>query len=318
MSKRHSTTNPPHCQLTSIDESGLSAANTVKGKLQRIAYQWLKDKEAKDEIPTSLRFLFYELENAGHVSKNTVKLDGTPGKRPPAADMTAAVTVLRKLGKVPWDWIVDESRDVDTWRYADSVHDYLLDTIDRAAIDRFAGVERPVIITESRGIGGVLSRGVAGDYRVTVAATGGMSNGFLGTQVAKYLMDPLTKPLYIGDHDLAGNDIEGNTRRVLEHACGRTFDNWERLMLTDEQCAVLKRRGVKPIRKKDRRFKDGNPHQAYEAEALGQALVMQIVRDRLEELAPVPLAEILDREDEQREEVRRLLSGEAGPPRRSR
>jgi hypothetical protein len=75
---------------------------------------------------------------------------------------------------------------------------------------------------------------------------------------------------------------------VLERATGRTFtaDTWERLMLTDEQCRRLRKQGVKPIRKRDKRFKDGKPHEAFEVEALGQALVNQTVRDRLEELAP--------------------------------
>jgi hypothetical protein len=79
-------------------------------------------------------------------------------------------------------------------------------------------------------------------------------------------------------------------------------------MLTDGQCRMLKRRGVQPIEKKDNRYKDGNPHLAYEAEALGQSLVTQIIRARLEELAPVRLAEILDREKEQCEQVKRLLT----------
>jgi hypothetical protein len=78
-------------------------------------------------------------------------------------------------------------------------------------------------------------------------------------------------------------------------------------MLTEEQCQMLKERGVKPIQKKDKRYRDGRPHLAYEAEALGQSLVMQIIRDRLEELAPVPLAEILDLEDQQRQQVEELL-----------
>jgi hypothetical protein len=115
------------------------------------------------------------------------------------------------------------------------------------------------------------------------------------------------QPLYVGDFDLAGDDIEAHTKRVLEHACGRTFDNWERIMLTEEQCRQLKRRGVKPIKKTDKRFRDKMPHLAFEAEALGQSLVTQIIRDRLEELAPVPLAEILDREEEQREQLERRL-----------
>jgi hypothetical protein len=95
---------------------------------------------------------------------------------------------------------------------------------------------------------------------------------------------------------------------VLEKAIGRTLDNWERLLLTDEQCHDLRRKGIKPIRKKDRRFKDGRPHEAFEVEALGQSLVTQIVRARLEELAPIPLADVHEREKEQQEAMVKKLA----------
>jgi hypothetical protein len=195
---------------------------------------------------------------------------------------------------------------VDAWPYADSVADYLEETVELATIDRFSGVPRPVILCEARGVAGVLSRGIAETYCVTVAPTDGQSNGFLRTQVVPYLQGDVL-PLYIGDNDLAGNHIEANTRRVLEHAIGRTLP-WERLMLTDEQCAMLRARGVEPILKKDNRYKDGRPHEAFEVEALGQSLVTQIVRDRLEELAPIPLADVQEQEIEQRAAIIKILS----------
>lgn len=78
-------------------------------------------------------------------------------------------------------------------------------------------------------------------------------------------------------------------------------------MLTDEQCVMLRARGVDPIEKKDRRYKDGRPHEAFEVEALGQSLATQIVRDRLEELAPAPLADVLEQEIEQRAAIIKIL-----------
>jgi hypothetical protein len=292
------------------EHEGLSPPDSRKGQVQRLALQKLRDKDAAGEIPTSIRFVFYELEQAGLLSKRTLKLDGTEGKRKPTQDLTDALTHLRERGLIPWDWIVDESRNVDTWRFAASVRDYLSDSINLATIDRFPGVARPVILCESRGVAGVLSRGVAREYRVTVVPLGGQCNGFLRTKVAAYLRDPNTRGLYIGDHDLAGNDIEDHTRRVLEDATGRTFDKstWERLMLTDAQCRQLVRKGVEPIQKKDNRFKDGRPHEAFEAEALGQSFVVATVRKRLEQLAPEPLADVLGREIKQRAEVIRVLS----------
>jgi hypothetical protein len=143
-----------------------------------------------------------------------------------------------------------------------------------------------------------------------VAPTGGQSNGFLATEVAPYLRDPLTCVRYCGDWDLAGNQIEANTRRVLERHTGRTYDKttWQRILLTDKQVDALRRRGVKPIKKVDARCKGGRPHDAFEAEALGQRYVMDVVRRCLEKMAPVPLKDVLEREVRERAEVLRLLA----------
>jgi len=57
---------------------------------------------------------------------------------------------LRENGLVPWGWIEDESRTLTMWRYADTVIDYLIDTIPLARIDLWAGDLPPLIIFESR------------------------------------------------------------------------------------------------------------------------------------------------------------------------
>jgi hypothetical protein len=290
------------------DGDRLSAENTAKGKLQRIALERLKEKDAAGEIPTSIRFLFYELEQRGFVSKRAVNLDGSPSKRKPDQNLIDAVTHLREIGLVPWDWIVDESRDVSTHFTAETVAEWSAEMVEVAKISRFPGVPTPVILCESRGVGGVLERGVCDEYCVTVCPVGGNCNGHLRTKVAPYLEDPNTLPLYCGDHDLAGDDIEVHTRGVLEDAVGRTFDNWERIMITDKQCREMIRKGMTPILKKDNRFKDGRPHEAFEAEALGQSLVTSIVRRVLERLAPVPLKDVLEREVAERAKIVELLS----------
>jgi hypothetical protein len=69
----------------------------------------------------------------------------------------------------------------------------------------------------------------------------------------------------------------------------------------------LKRRGVKPIKKNDHRYKDGRPHLAFEAEAIGQAEIVAMLRKRLDELLPEPLAAVLEREARQRRQVERWL-----------
>jgi hypothetical protein len=300
--------------ITEEEQALLSHPDSDKGKLQRIALAYLRLKNERDEIPTNIRFVFYELEQKGILSKKPLRRDGKPSKRKPAQNLTDAITWLREAELVDWDWIVDESRKVDAWRIAPTVAEYVAESVDLAAIDRFPGVPRPVLLCESRATGGVLERTVARDYRVTVAPTGGQCAGFLVNEVAPYLVDPKTCVRYLGDWDLAGNDIEANTRRVLERHTGRTFDatTWKRILLTDRQVEELRRKGVEPVEKRDERFKDGHPHQAFEAEALGQAYLTGIVRRQLAALAPVPLKDVLEREVKERAAVLKLLRGE--PP----
>src|SRR5260221_11192722 len=78
-------------------------------------------------------------------------------------------------------------------------------------------------------------------------------------------------------HDLAGNQIEQNTRRVLERKAGEL--GWERVALTQEQDDQY---GLPVIEKHDRRFKDGGEHLAQETDALSERIIVQIVRNDLE------------------------------------
>jgi hypothetical protein len=74
--------------------------------------------------------------------------------------------------------------------------------------------------------------------------------------------------LYLGDYDLAGGDIEDNTRRVLERYADL---DWERLALTADQ---VREHRLTPIIKRDARFKNGGAHEAVETEALSQQVIV--------------------------------------------
>jgi hypothetical protein len=74
--------------------------------------------------------------------------------------------------------------------------------------------------------------------------------------------------LYLGDYDLSGGQIEDNTRRVLEREVGSL--TWERVALSEQQVADYE---LPVITKKDRRYKDGRPHEAVETEAISQRVL---------------------------------------------
>ena len=54
------------------------------------------------------------------------------------------------------------------------------------------------------------------------------------------------------------------------------------------------------IIKRDRRHKDGRPHEAVETEALRQTILIEILRKRLDDLLPELLPRVLEREARQR------------------
>jgi hypothetical protein len=248
-------------------------------------------------LPSSARFLFYELVAAGVISKHAT------GARRADQNLIDALTQLRDKELIPWNAIVDETRSLDDltgWSsIAEGVNAYL--TVIR--LDPWDG-DAPLLVTESRSLAGVL-RELTQDYRAMIAPTNGQCAGFLHNVVAPRLTDGACV-LYLGDFDLAGADIENNTRSVLERYHSL---EWERLALTAEQVATC---NLPSIGKSDRRFKNGGAHEAVEAEALSQRLIVQIVRDRLDELLAeqgVDLNDVHEREAEQRRRVAELLAG---------
>jgi hypothetical protein len=267
--------------------------NSKLGKV-RTALMYLLDEHRRDgALPTSVRFLFYELVMRRIVSKE--------GERPDKI-VSAALTDLRERGLVRWQDIVDETREVEDYTGAASVAEDWLAYLAAACIDPWRG-RVPFTLTESRSLAGVL-RGLVRDYRARIAATNGQVRGFLHTDVAPRLRAG-DRVLYLGDYDLAGNDIEANTRRVLEKLVGEL--EWERLALTREQ---VEHYDLPIITKRDKRFKGRRGvHQAVETEALSQTLIVNIVRERLDVLLPQPLDRVLVRERRERDRLRRLVEG---------
>jgi hypothetical protein len=270
------------------------APHSIKGSMRKIVFDLLQEHDEAGTIPTSVRFLYYELVGRGICSKQ--KKDS----RSTTQVLTDALTDLRQAGVVPWNWIVDETRALEDFTGAESVTGWVENVLDQARLDPWAG-KPPLVLTESRSLAGVL-RSTAIHYAVRIASTNGQVGGFLHTDIIPRLNEG-DRVLYLGDHDLAGNDIEANTRRVLEQEVGPL--EWERLALTAEQ---VEQYNLPTYTKKDRRFKNGGGvHEAVETEALSQQLIVNILTDRLEELLPMKLEAVLEREARQRKALRRVL-----------
>lgn len=173
-------------------------------------------------------------------------------------------------------------------------------------LDPWRPRNQPLVLTESRSLAGAL-RNLASEYRVSLTATNGQVGGFLHTDVGPILV-PGQLVLYLGDFDLAGNDIEYNTRHVLEEILGGRLA-WRRIALTEQQ---VQAHSLPPVDKTDGRFLFGaGEHGAVETEALNQLVITNIVRDALESILPVPLAQVLAREEAERRALKRKLQPSA-------
>jgi hypothetical protein len=267
------------------------------GLLRSAVLELLREHEASGELPTSNRFLFYELRQRGgplfgHKSRGQGRSEDQ--------NLSDASKWLRDEGLVPWSWIVDETRSLTAYRHAETVAEYLADTLDVARINCWGDEPPPLILCESRTFGGVLARTLAAEYLCPVTATNGQVGGFLHTNVVPLLEGNERRVLYVGDLDLAGDDIEANTRRVLVQAAGER--EWKRVALTAGQAHGLPR-----VEKTDRRFRPPRVHEAVEVEALGQGVVTAIIRAEFDALLPEPLADVLVREEDERDEARAIL-----------
>lgn len=284
----------------------LVASRPIEQRTKQIVLDLLGEHARDGALPTTGRFVFYELEQRGDARKPSAD-DARPNKRrsigwpPGAQDITDALTQLRDSGEIPWSWLVDTERSVAAFENAPTVAEYLRRRLAEATLNPWGGAP-PLILTEDRGTAEVLER-VASEYSCPIAGTKGQCNGFLRTAVAPLFWvgyddsyDASERDvLYLGDLDRSGADIEGNSRRILEQAAPGWEGTWRRLALLSEQT-----KGITPIYKKDGR--DGASHEAWELQALGQSTLVEMLRAELDALLPEPLAHILERERAERHE----------------
>jgi hypothetical protein len=264
------------------------------GALRDALVELLEEHRHDNALPTSPRFLYYELVQRQVLSKERT------GARRSDQNLHDALMDIREDGRIPWNWIVDETRELEDYTGYTSVKAGMLATLPHIKLDPWRG-QAPMILTESRSLAGVL-RGIVQEYRARIASTNGQVGGFLRTDIAPQLR-PGDAVVYLGDFDLSGGQIEDNTRRVLEREIGGMLD-WVRIALTEAQ---VRDYDLPRIIKNDRRYKDGRPHEAVETEALRQNVLTEILRNHLAGLLPEPLERVLEREQRQRRRLARRL-----------
>lgn len=281
--------------------TALAVPETKIGRLREALLHLHREHAAEGMLPTSGRFLWYELVQRGIVDKT--KARGHPGvKRGVDQDVTEALTQLREAGAIPWEDIADETRSLSDFTGYRSMAAGALAHLNAVRLDPWGDDGAPLILCESRSLAGVLD-GLAAQYRCLIAPTNGQAGGFLRTKVGPLVEDGSAgRVLYLGDWDHRGGLIEGNTRRVLEEYA--PWLDWERVALTDAQ---VQEHQLPVIHKTDRAYRPPRTYPAVETEALGQRLIVGLLRARLDALLPRSLADVQERERAEREALRRRL-----------
>jgi hypothetical protein len=144
----------------------LSKIETIRTALREL----LAQHRQEDTLPTSARFLYYELLSLRVISKEKT------GARRSDQDMIDALTDLRERGEIPWEWIVDETRSVEDYTGFRTIKGGVLAYLDIIRLDPW-NAEAPFVLTESRSLAGVLRR-LCQQYSVCIALSNGQGAGF--------------------------------------------------------------------------------------------------------------------------------------------
>jgi hypothetical protein len=238
---------------------GLCGGSSTAGQIERECIRIWLEFLAENALPLPIRFWYYQM-----------KQDNFPLRVPPAGSpmdaakyayqsVVDAMTHCRDLGEIPWDHVVDESREMFVPMLSSSVTEWAIGVLPQARIDPWPGMPTPCVIAESRGVIAAL-RPVLDRYDVAYTALGGWCRGHLQTQVARRL-DYGTEVGYFGDYNEAGHMIEGNVESLLQGEVGRL--GWTRLAVTAGQTGGLP---AKPDKSTTAAHLEGA---SYEAEALG-------------------------------------------------
>lgn len=192
----------------------------------------------RENQPTGIRFTYYTAVAAGLVPKTDngyVKVQ-------------RAILDMRRNGRIPWAWIVDNTRWMRKPRSYSSVEEALRDTaaMYRRAIWRDAD-QLLEVWCESESVAGVLYP-ITSKWDVPLYPMKGQTSDSFAYAAAKHYQDE-DRPihiLYFGDHDPAGYEIESNLRAKLAEHSGRSDIEVHRIYCREQDVAERRLIGTTP------------------------------------------------------------------------
>jgi hypothetical protein len=270
-------------RVTSVAGPSYGASPIKRDRRTRAEIDTIRDEIVailKADHPMSLRQVFYQLVTRDAIEKTEEQYQGT---------VIRLLTELRLNGRVPFPWIVDDSRRSRVTRTFNSIADAARDTARFYRRSALAACSDYIEIwIEKEGLAGVLWD-AASDYDVPVIPSKGMPSITQLYESARQIRRAAQarKQTYIyqfGDHDPSGVLIPKTIERRLNEFCER-FDCRlpiiERVALTEEQIAEFNL-PTRPTKREGNRHADAFAGDSVELDALPAAELRQMVRECIE------------------------------------
>lgn len=260
---------------------------------EMIDFGWEPDNPTVEGEVTSGRFVFYRL-----VTREVLPKHYDKSNQPPSGDVSRILAHLRHAQVFPLHSISDKGRTILDYRGWPSVAAGIEASIEGIELDPWDG-RPPWIISESNSLAGVIED-IAITYRVPLVPLRGQASIGLLAEVARRMRAD-TRVLYLGDRDRGGRDIE-NSALARIAAYGVSGLKVVRLAVTGKQIRKLNLTEIPRYDKRDKTW-----FNTVEAEAIPQRVLKGLLIAALDDLLPVSLASIRNRETVEREAVIRKL-----------
>jgi hypothetical protein len=258
--------------------------------------------------PQTVRQVFYQLVARGVIEKTEAEYQGT---------VIRFLSEMRLDGRIPWEWITDESRRTRRTRTFDNVADALDHTARfyrRSALDDCGDYIE--IWSEKEALAGIIWD-VASEYDVPVVVSKGMPSltqvyaSFV--QIERAANAGKDSYLYqFGDHDPTGCLIPKSIENRLEEFCVEydcQYPTVERIALTKEQ---IERYSLptRPTKREGNRHAKSFEGNSVELDALPSRELRALVRECIERhISPEQLETLRAAEGSERDYLRILARG---------
>jgi hypothetical protein len=227
----------------------------------------------KEVHPITLRGLYYQMVSKGIIGKTENDYD----------KLGRMLCQLRKDGRVPWAWIVDNTRGLSVPNTFYSVGNALETIHNVYRRDPWEDQDATCyVMCEKDAIAGILSQETR-PYCVPVAVVRGYSSITFLHEIAVQ-MEESGKPahvFYFGDHDPSGENIEEVSERSLREFGPKAEIYFHRLGVTKEQIAEYDL-PTRPTKKTDGRIKNFKGKRSVEVDALPMDVLRGLTRNAIE------------------------------------